>query len=306
MPVERVLITVKTYPTLSKTYGETVCTAGLTKDGNWIRIYPIPFRRIEDLEKRYHKYEWIECDLVRNTAKDKRPESRRPADIDSIRCDGRIGTENQWRERRTLILEKGQVFTNMQELIEDAKADKRSLATFKPKKVIDFVVEQDEREWDEKKLDEIRKQLSQHDLFENNEWRKTFKVVDKLPYKFSYRFSDDTDQERTLMILDWELGALFWKYGRDDEELAIQKVRQKYFDEFVKTDLHFFLGTTRQWHSVAPNPWVIIGVAQFPFLRAISSPHFFRGERRSLFKCVAGKPDWRIVNPKEAVKRVEF
>lgn len=46
MPLERVLITVKTYPTLSKKYGETVCTAGLREDGSWVRIYPVPFRQL--------------------------------------------------------------------------------------------------------------------------------------------------------------------------------------------------------------------------------------------------------------------
>jgi len=209
MPVERVLITVKTYPTLSKTYGETVCTAGLREDGSWVRIYPVPFRRMEDLNRRYHKYDWVECDLIRNTAKDKRPESRRPTDLSTLQCVGNMNTQDQWRERRKLILEKGQVFTNMQALIEDAKADRRSLATFKPSAVIDFVVEPDDRTWDEKKLNEIRKQLHQPDLFEDNEWRKTFRVVDKLPYRFSYRFADETGQERTMVILDWELGALF-------------------------------------------------------------------------------------------------
>lgn len=42
MPRERILITVKTYPTLSASYGELVCTAGLREDGSWIRIYPVP------------------------------------------------------------------------------------------------------------------------------------------------------------------------------------------------------------------------------------------------------------------------
>lgn len=35
-------------------------------------------------------------------------------------------------------------------------------------------------------------------------------------------------------------------------------------DQFIKSDLHFFLGTTQQWHQVAPNPWVIIGVFPIP------------------------------------------
>ncbi len=45
------------------------------------------------------------------------------------------------------------------------------------------------------------------------------------------------------------------------EGLANQLVRQKYYDEFVnKKDLYLFLGTTQQYHAVAPNPFVIIGV----------------------------------------------
>lgn len=264
MSVERVLITVKTYPTLSRTYGETVCTAGLRKDGSWVRIYPVPFRRIEDLDKRYAKFDWIECDLLQNTAKDKRPESRRPTDLSTLERVGHIDTKNQWQERRAFVLEKGEVFTNLQRLIEDAKADRRSLATFKPVEIIDLIVEEEDRVWDEKKLAEMRKQLSQPDLFEDNEWRKTFRIIDKLPYKFSYRLSDDTGQVRTMMILDWEIGALYWKYGKTCEKTAIQKVREKYLDQFLKTDLHLFLGTTQQWHNVAPNPWVIFGVAPFP------------------------------------------
>ena len=46
MEKQRVLITVKTYPTLSRKYGETVCTAGVREDGTWVRIYPVPFRRL--------------------------------------------------------------------------------------------------------------------------------------------------------------------------------------------------------------------------------------------------------------------
>jgi hypothetical protein len=49
-----------------------------------------------------------------------------------------------------------------------------------------------------------------------------------------------------------------------DEGRALAKVRQKYFDEFLQKDLHFFLGTTQLYHSFAPNPWVIIGVFPIP------------------------------------------
>ena len=47
MEREKVLITVKTYPTLSRKHGELVCTAGVREDGSWVRLYPIPFRLLD-------------------------------------------------------------------------------------------------------------------------------------------------------------------------------------------------------------------------------------------------------------------
>ncbi len=65
------------------------------------------------------------------------------------------------------------------------------------------------------------------------------------------------------MIEDWEIGQLFWKClakHEGNEGKAIADVRTKYFDDFARTkDLHFFLGTTQQYHNVAPNPFIIIG-----------------------------------------------
>lgn len=58
----KVLVTVKTYPTISVKYDELVCTAGFREDGSWIRIYPIPFRK-KTYEERYRKYDWIEIEL---------------------------------------------------------------------------------------------------------------------------------------------------------------------------------------------------------------------------------------------------
>lgn len=92
MSKEKVLITVKTYPTYSKSYEELVCTAGFKEDGSFIRIYPIPYRKL-DYDSRYAKYQWIELDLVKNTS-DFRPESYRPVNIDNIILGESIGTDN--------------------------------------------------------------------------------------------------------------------------------------------------------------------------------------------------------------------
>lgn len=264
MAKEKILITVKTYPTLSKKYGETVCTAGIRPDGTWVRIYPVPFRRLNE-EEQYKKFDWIECDLIRNP-KDPRPETHYPSDMKQLKPGGHMGTDSNWRERRDLLLRKATVHTRLQELIDGAKTNSLSLAVFKPASVTDFVWEEDDREWDPKKLEEMRNQTDQGELFAEKAWRKTFKVIPKLPYNFSYRFTDAEGRKSEIQILDWEIGALYWnclnRHG--DETTALEKVREKYMDEFSQTDLHFFLGTTQQFHFVAPNPWVIIGVFPIP------------------------------------------
>ena len=49
--LEQVLIIVKTYPSLSKKYGELVCTAGIIPGKGWVRIFALPFRTLRD---EYH------------------------------------------------------------------------------------------------------------------------------------------------------------------------------------------------------------------------------------------------------------
>jgi hypothetical protein len=49
MEHRKILIATKTYPSISRKYKETVCTAGILLDDNenplqWIRIYPIRYR----------------------------------------------------------------------------------------------------------------------------------------------------------------------------------------------------------------------------------------------------------------------
>ncbi|MFC2131368.1 hypothetical protein ACFLSQ_08025 [Bacteroidota bacterium] len=262
----KVLITVKAYPSIAKKYNETVCTAGITEDGKWIRIYPIPYRLL-DYENQFRKYEWIELDLVRNKS-DFRPETYRPKDIQlkDFKSLGFIKPDGaSWTERRPLVLKK--VYNSLNELIAQAK-DKQictSLATFKPSKILDFVYKETEREWSSEKLEYLRSKKLQMSMFDNENQNdiSDFEVVDKLPYKFSFIFEDIDGIESKLMIEDWETGMLYWRSFiryNGDEQKACEDVKKKYFDDFAKTkDYYFFLGTTKRHHYVALNPFVIIG-----------------------------------------------
>jgi hypothetical protein len=261
--MRRIFITVKTYPTLSKKYDELVCTAGILDDGSWARVYPLPFRKL-DYDNRYQKYQWMELPLVKNES-DPRPESYRVLDIDQITMLGDpVGTKQAWFERKSIIFENNPVYEDLAELINRANKNELSIAIFKPSKILDFIIKPVDRTWDKQSLDILKAKASQLSLFQTEEeLKREFMVVDKLPYKFSYRFEDSSGQTSTLMIEDWEMGMLYWnclKQTEGDEDQALQLVKNKYYDAFTNKDIYLFLGTTRQFHGWAKNPFVIIGV----------------------------------------------
>ena len=262
---KKIYIVVKTYPTISKEYSELVCTAGILEDGSWIRLYPVPFRKLDDYQK-YPKYTWIEVEVVRYT-KDFRPESYRPT-ITTIAV-GSQPKKADWEERRRIIFNNKKTYTNLQELIDKAKSDGTSLAVFKPTKISDLVVEQVDRDWDADKLAILKGLSQQLSLFQTpEEIEAEYKVVPKVPYKFSYKFEDDNGRQSTLMIEDWEIGMLYFnclKRANGDETIAINNVRKKYFDDFIKRDLFFFLGTILKHHNVSKSPFIIVGVFYPPF-----------------------------------------
>lgn len=263
MPKHKVLLTVTTYPLPSRSYDELVCTAGLLETGEWIRIYPVPLSFLIDLKGSGRmnnvKYNWIELELKKRTD-DFRPESHSPQhyDFKDLVIHEKLDTESNWLRRKEACLKK--VYTNMNALIEDSKAPKNvSLATFRPTTIKGLEWEADSRDW----KDEWKDLRKQGDLFAEDKNPEI--LIPKLPYKFFYVFADETGKERRLMIEDWEIGALYWnclKAAEGDEATALQKVKQKYEEEFIKEkDLYFFLGTTREWHlRRAKNPFVIIGV----------------------------------------------
>jgi len=197
-------------------------------------------------------------DLKKNK-KDFRPESHSPINIDnpdSIHIIDHIDTSGDWERRKQFV--RGDVRYDLKSLIAEAKDEERrtSLAVFKPAKIKDFVITKESRDWEPDKI----AWLKQYNLFENRT-----AIIRKLPYKFSYVFEDSAGYESTLMIEDWEIGALFWtllRKNEGDEKAACQGVKQKYFDDFPGTkDIFFFLGTNFIHHvSKVKNPFIIVGL----------------------------------------------
>ena len=270
MAVEKVLVTVMTYPSLSDKHFETVCTAGFREDGSWIRIFPVPYRVLlgRDESKRYHKWQWIEVDLEQNLAHDRRRESYHIKDINSLKLLERIDEKRAILDfRKSWTLKNKKLYTNMSDLLEDTKRDNTSLAVLKPTQIIDVVYEKEDMRKFKEKLkrqeDKYKAELLQMKLFEDEfEMSETFQFAEKVPYKFSYVFTTEDGKQRTLMIEDWEIGMLYRKVFQQyqNEEVACQKVKEKYL-KMEEEDLYLFLGTSYEWHMKnAPDPYLIIGV----------------------------------------------
>jgi hypothetical protein len=263
---ERILITVKTYPTLSRKYAELVCTAGITENGEWRRLYPVRFRQLYD-EQKYSKYQWVEAKLEKSIS-DRRPESYTIIENSLNPVGLPLPPDKFWRERREAFSKKVESHEDLEVLIAKAHRNELSLAIFKPSRFLKFTAEQVEREWDSKKLADLEKQKKQLHLFKDLETvARELKIVQKLPYKFSYQFEDCRGKKSKLMIEDWEIGALYWNCLRgsnNNEQVALEKVKEKYWDDFVlsgKREIALVLGTTLEHHNKkAPNPFVIISV----------------------------------------------
>ena len=130
---EKILVTVKTYPNLSRKYRETVCVAGINEKGEWRRLFPIPFRQLP-FTKKFKRYDWIEVETTKAKEKLMRKESYH-VDPDTIKIIGHIDTKNKWSERNKIILPL--TIKSIEEFNKLIKQDKTSLAIIKPKEMLD-------------------------------------------------------------------------------------------------------------------------------------------------------------------------
>jgi hypothetical protein len=245
---KKVLITVRTYPTPARQGVEVSCTAGITDDGKWIRLFPIPYRFLET-DKRFTKYQSIEASVSKSES-DVRPESYK-IDISSIKIlTEPIPSTNKWEARKSVIFPlKSRSLCFLQN--ERNLHKEPTLGFFKPKAISAFRIKPTDSKWSEEEL----ARLKQYSLFDNA----PLTQLQKLPYEFYYEFTCDEPGCRGhfLSCTDWEMGASFWswkdKYGNN----WVEKFRQKYETELILgCDLHFFVGTLR----THPDAWIIIGL----------------------------------------------
>ncbi len=264
MERRKILIATKTYPSISTKYRETVCTAGILLDDNeqpleWIRIYPIRFRKL-DFDKRYPRWSIISVKIEKSD-KDSRLESYR-IDDSSIEILRRIGTQNNWSERKSFVLPLQ--FQSIQDIRDQGK----SLGIIKPESILKYYYEKDKREWGDKQ----KGRLDQLDFFEIPS------DLEKIPYKFGYEFIENNQVKHKYSISDWEISELYRKCRdrskkdtlEEREAEALEKVREKLEVDFLnKKDLYFIVGNLKDHRQT----FMIIGLFYPPIPKKSDQPN---------------------------------
>lgn len=257
---KQLLIVVRTYPTPSAKDIEVSCTAAVTLNAEWIRLYPVRYRYLPK-DKQFHKYDLIEVRLKK--ASEHRGESFN-LDPDSIRIVSHVSTAKNWTERKKIILRaKSPSLCFLQtHLDNDPRAP--TLGIFKPAQIERLIIEPEDPNWTPDQLAKL-KQHEQGQLFGTTP---NIPELQKIPYKFSYKFKcdDSACRTHTLMCSDWEMGEAYrrWRldYGANRwEEMFREKFERQMIEKF---DTHFYVGTVAQH----PKTWIIVGLFYPPRSKA--------------------------------------
>lgn len=252
----RVLVTVKAYPQPSRSYGETVCVAGVRIDTNpptWIRLYPVAYRQLEFAE-RFAKYQVMDLNVFRSS-KDQRPESYRP-NIPSARLGEKIGTQGRWAARWAYLDSLAGAVSACELRTKQGSAGAPSLGLIKPREVIRLDVEPNESFREDKTR--LAQLAAQGDLFS----AESRTALEPAPYrlKYYYRCAETSCPGHRQTLIDWEAGqaARRWRdAGYPDRELP-ERLREKFYTEMCGTDrdTYFFLGN----QHLRPKGFLVLGV----------------------------------------------
>lgn len=217
---ERILVTVRTYPTLSSKYIETVCTGGINDQGEWRRLYPVPLRHL-DKDKQYKAFDVVKVKLGSNP--DGRLESRRP-DASTLKVVGHI---DGWPARCEWIVPTA--VPSMKAL----RDSDRTLAPVVVREVLEFIANPESAEWSLKQ----QELLKQADLFGGPQ------PLEKIPFDFRLKWKDGDGEEHDSKFLAWEVGETWRKFRRKYSD-PIDVMRQKWMNDLFgpSRNIWFFMG----------------------------------------------------------------
>lgn len=227
----------KALPQPSKTYGETVCCAGVTVAGEWKRLFPVRFRHLKG-EHSFSRWDWVEFTYGRPT-RDHRTESCHVQE-ESIAIKSKLVVGERARLLNPLIVgsslaaaERGQSLALIR--------PRNTRFMYRPKSAQDM---EDERA-------AYRKASRQMSLLD-----KELEELEPSPYEFRFQFDDDAgrhDYENG----DWEAHAMFWREAhRTSAADALRWMSGVFNEDYPRRGMAFAIGN----QAKRPHVWQLLGV----------------------------------------------
>lgn len=240
----RLCILVKAYPQPSQKYEETVCCAGISDTGEFLRLYPIPYRRLLT-EQRFDRFDIIEARIFK-AEDDWRRESYK-VDPDSIRI---IQSGSRLSADEKVTLWSRFVVESLVALRQENVETKRSLGIVKPDvgSVKFWAKAADKNDSESNEI--FSSLLSQANLFNAEPLPKL-----TLEYTFGYTFTS-AGHRHEMKVHDWEVQAAYHNYKRKYRTEALPRLEHVYGTQLPTQNLHFVLGTMK----AHPRQFIIIGL----------------------------------------------
>jgi hypothetical protein len=233
----RVVILVKALPQPSKQYGETVCCAGLTQDGEWKRLYPVRFRHLQG-EQSFSRWDWVSFNY-RPPTRDTRKESCHVFE-DSIAVGDPFPEKERTRFLNRLILGSA----------KHAAERGLSLALIGPRNTRFSAKPKSAAEIEEER-EAYRIAARQESFFDQ-------KLADLEPSPYEFRFSfDDESGSHSYQNGDWEAHAMFFRERhRTSETRALEWMDVVFNEEYPRRGMVFAIGNMAK----RPQTWQLLGV----------------------------------------------
>ncbi len=235
---EEVLILVKALPHVSEGHGEIVCCAGVTRDLQWRRLFPIKFRQLA--ERKFARWQWINYHY-RLPRTDRRPESRR-VQVETIELREKIRKSERLRFLADILVGSTSEATDRGE----------TLALVRPTDWNFSWSRKTDKEVDAERVG--YEMAARQASFLDDELR----ALEPCPYKFSLAFTDRGGPHRHICD-DWETAAMFYRFRQSmGDEGALNSMSKTFNEDYKEKGMALVLGTHSRW----PSTWLLVGIVR--------------------------------------------
>lgn len=242
----KILVTVKAYPGIGRTEGETVCVAGVrldTEGPEWVRLWPVGFRELPT-SRQFSKWQIIEVDATR-TSRDRRPESFRP-NLETLKLGETVSTDRgSWRRRSELLgpllgettlcaLQRANANGGMAPSLGLVRVRPGATATIEPGAV-----------WTPER--ELQAQLAAQPHLLRDQALTPLRPQ-KVQVRYHWHCMDADCRGHSQASCDWEVGASALKWERLYRDNLHEKLLETYEGKVLAPDrdTHFFVGNQHQ------------------------------------------------------------